>query len=921
MKLKKITSLVLAALMVLSMFSMTLVGASAEEQAATVATETVGGQKYETVTIHAGGTPTATGWDTYTTDLTALTASGKKAVTAAGLLIDVAWNKEDLSEAQIKFKWDDADGTLKANGFTDGFYYSADGQTTGKSTINDWLVVPAATFTGTILIPACELNTWATTDYSVFRFALSAGQDEANAHASFSNVRIAWEVADEYPAVNGTYPAMFDSNVGISVTNATHNKWFTALSTGVPAVASDVASIIKSSPKGMMFKMDTGSYSGKVQMTFMMKLMVGDTEYTRLSATPGGAAIDSSGKTVAGVGANSTWYFSKDGQTWEGQSVTQGARRYTDLTVESGTYYVYIPMSDFWTKNGATVLSGGTQTEATEDAVDFETFQTLSANVDYTVSDVKFVWNKTDSTYASIVLSDFVFICDQATPDQPDPDQPNPDEPDPEEPTPEEPTPEEPPVVIVDKAPETLPTTQKGYTIHAINDEYSIPGYGTDRWGKNWQGTDMGIDKYGESWVTSEGIMFKFDASKVPASVTGNIQLGLVFTAGSGTKYQDGDADGAATSTSGKGYYFVTAGMLRYHAGGASTYNGTLAKEQADVTTTWYYSIDGETWNTAIDAANTSRCVTLTDVHTIGYIYIPFSELWCMGPDGQGLYGYRKIGTFDEAMELMKTESKHFKAKNFQFNIQAGLANQTETVFSNFSFAEPHRWNEGVITTPATHTVEGVKTYNCIDCDATKTEAVPTTEEHDGWDEGVITTPATHTAEGVKTFTCTCGETKTEAVPMTEEHEWDDGEVTTPATHTAEGVKTYTCVCGETKTEDVPKTTEHTWGEGVVTTEPTATEDGVKTYTCECGETKTEAIPALGVEEEPDEPTTDAPATDAPATDAPATDAPADDQADPTIIDKVKNAVGCSGVVSGGVGMMILLSGAAVMMTRKKKED
>jgi len=248
-----------------------------------------------------------------------------------------------------------------------------------------------------------------------------------------------------------------------------------------------------------------------------------------------------------------------------------------------------------------------------------------------------------------------------------------------------------------------------------------------------------------------------------------------------------------------------------------------------------------------------------------------------------------------------------------------------------------HSWNEGVITTPATCTVEGVKTFTCIICEKTKTEAVPTVQhtystewssnasehwhaltcgciaelkdkaEHT-WDGGVITTPATCTAEGVKTYTCTvCEKTKTEAVPTLQHtystewssdenehwhaatcgcdsltkdkntHSWNEGVITTPATCTAEGVKTYTCtVCEKTKTEAVPTlqhtySTEwssdenehwhastcgcdnltkdkntHSWNEGVITTPATCTAEGVKTYTCTvCEKIKTEAVPTL----------------------------------------------------------------------------
>ena len=241
---------------------------------------------------------------------------------------------------------------------------------------------------------------------------------------------------------------------------------------------------------------------------------------------------------------------------------------------------------------------------------------------------------------------------------------------------------------------------------------------------------------------------------------------------------------------------------------------------------------------------------------------------------------------------------------------------------------EDHSWNSGEVTTPATHTATGVKTYTCTVCGGTKTETIAKLEGHTygewtsvdennhhrvcacgdeetaahTWNDGVVTTPATHSATGVKTYTCTaCGATKTETIAQIahsygdwtsvdgtnhkrvcacgdEEvapHTWDEGEVTTAATHTATGVKTYTCTaCGATKTETIAKleghtfgawtsldennhhrecacgeeeVAAHTWNDGVVTTEPTATTDGVKTYTCTaCGATKTAVVPKTG---------------------------------------------------------------------------
>ncbi len=235
-----------------------------------------------------------------------------------------------------------------------------------------------------------------------------------------------------------------------------------------------------------------------------------------------------------------------------------------------------------------------------------------------------------------------------------------------------------------------------------------------------------------------------------------------------------------------------------------------------------------------------------------------------------------------------------------------------------------HTWDNGVVTTPATHTTVGIKTYTCSDCGETKTEELVKTATHaygdwqkydktqhkqtcacgdivfanHTWNDGVVTTPATHTTVGIKTYTCSdCGETKTEEIAKAathayghwqkydktqhkqtcacgdivfENHTWDNGVVTTPATHTTVGIKTYTCSdCGETKTEEIAKTAEHThgaweqysmtqhkkvcecgntvfashtWDNGVVTTPATHTTVGIKTYTCECGETKTEEI-------------------------------------------------------------------------------
>jgi len=72
------------------------------------------------------------------------------------------------------------------------------------------------------------------------------------------------------------------------------------------------------------------------------------------------------------------------------------------------------------------------------------------------------------------------------------------------------------------------------------------------------------------------------------------------------------------------------------------------------------------------------------------------------------------------------------------------------------------------------------------------------------YDNGVITSEATCTAEGVKTYTCSlCGDTKTDVIPITT-HVYES-QITEQPTFTEMGVMTYTCsICGDSYTESIP---------------------------------------------------------------------------------------------------------------------
>ena len=128
-----------------------------------------------------------------------------------------------------------------------------------------------------------------------------------------------------------------------------------------------------------------------------------------------------------------------------------------------------------------------------------------------------------------------------------------------------------------------------------------------------------------------------------------------------------------------------------------------------------------------------------------------------------------------------------------------------------------HTWGDGVVTTPATCTTAGVKTFTCTECQATKTETIPVIahqyewrhDETNHWQECSvchdIIDKAEHTYVSHKCEdTAACTKAECGYVKPAGQHSWNDGEVTTPATCTTDGVKTYTCkVCSETKTEPI----------------------------------------------------------------------------------------------------------------------
>lgn len=150
-----------------------------------------------------------------------------------------------------------------------------------------------------------------------------------------------------------------------------------------------------------------------------------------------------------------------------------------------------------------------------------------------------------------------------------------------------------------------------------------------------------------------------------------------------------------------------------------------------------------------------------------------------------------------------------------------------------------HQWDDGKITTPATCTTAGEKTFTCTDCGRTKTETVSATGHSWSKEWKSDTTHHWHDCENTncdvtknsakdgygphsggtancqaKAVCVTCGTAYGDL--DANGHDWGAWAVTTPATTSAAGVETRVCKrnASHTETRDIPKLTPAPSGGG-----------------------------------------------------------------------------------------------------------
>ena len=129
----------------------------------------------------------------------------------------------------------------------------------------------------------------------------------------------------------------------------------------------------------------------------------------------------------------------------------------------------------------------------------------------------------------------------------------------------------------------------------------------------------------------------------------------------------------------------------------------------------------------------------------------------------------------DSASGLKEYRLERGDHKAFTFSELDGERHTRHCVDCPYTDTYTHNWNAGAVTTEPTHTAEGVKTYTCTQCGATKTEPVEKTSEH-SYGEWEIVKEAKNGETGYRRKICPCGETvesyyvKAEWLPFYKEH-------------------------------------------------------------------------------------------------------------------------------------------------------
>ena len=150
-----------------------------------------------------------------------------------------------------------------------------------------------------------------------------------------------------------------------------------------------------------------------------------------------------------------------------------------------------------------------------------------------------------------------------------------------------------------------------------------------------------------------------------------------------------------------------------------------------------------------------------------------------VNPEDGATYQWYKAGDEDVKWELTGETKSVLSVKSGDYgDYDCVVTRKNERAWAYFGIAEETCSHENVEVVPAVAATcekngltEGKR---CKECGETLVEQTVVKAVGHKWDNGTVTTPATTTATGVKTFTCTvCKKTKTEVIPKLTEKPGD----------------------------------------------------------------------------------------------------------------------------------------------------
>lgn len=160
-------------------------------------------------------------------------------------------------------------------------------------------------------------------------------------------------------------------------------------------------------------------------------------------------------------------------------------------------------------------------------------------------------------------------------------------------------------------------------------------------------------------------------------------------------------------------------------------------------------------------------------------------------------------------------------------NVTVGEMNNLGDDYVTMHFKSAHNHD---FTGEIKNNGDGTHSYKCTGC-----ETYGSSVAHE-WDNGKVTTPATHLKKGVMTYTCACGETKTEPIEKLKEHDYTTVNVVDP-TCTEQGYTEHKCACGDSYKDTYVVAKGHHYENGKCTSCGAADpgySDGNQSTSCSC---------------------------------------------------------------------------------------